>query len=90
MQMADVSLLSPLTAAVRPSRLVLRVSIACALLSACYGWVLSGAKVSNVFRAVRSAPWKKSLDNKVCRLHPSCVCVLRVYEGGGAVFRDQQ
>lgn len=63
---SDASL-SPLAALTRPSRLVLRVSIAFALLSACCGWMLSGTHVSNIFRAARAAPWKKSAE-KVCVL----------------------
>lgn len=62
---ADASL-SPLTAISRPSGLLLRVSVAFALLSACYGWVLSGVTISNVFRAVKGTPWKKAVDKKVC------------------------
>eukprot|EP00752_Nemacystus_decipiens_P003301 g3055.t1 len=56
----------------RPSRLLLRVSIGFALLSACWGWVLSGVSISNVFRAVRAAPWKKSVQPQdECRAAPA-------------------
>lgn len=61
--------LAPLVDAARPSRLMLRVSIAFALLSACGGWMLSGAGISTVFRAAK-APWKKASVKQV-----SCCCV---------------
>eukprot|EP00903_Cladosiphon_okamuranus_P020831 g19131.t1 len=63
---------STFTAVSRPSGVLLRVSVAFALLSACYGWVLSGGYISNVFRAVKGAPWKnvyKAQDE--CRAAPA-------------------
>lgn len=38
-----------------PGRMVLRVAVACAVVSACAGWVLSGGHVSRVTELFRAA-----------------------------------
>ncbi|CAM9861060.1 unnamed protein product [Ectocarpus sp. 4 AP-2014] len=54
--MSPSSPLFPSIAVTRPSSVALRTLVAFALLSASCGWVLSGARISDVFRAVRVLP----------------------------------
>lgn len=66
----------PLAGGARPSRLMLRVSICFALLSACGGWVLSGgggerlatlARISDQVRVGLVSPWvSRKKEKKVC------------------------